>query len=455
MLTLALGLLLQAPRTGDLVAIRVRRAETVAQGPIEHAVILVEGGKIVEIGEDLPIERGIPVLERPEWIATPGLVNCHSRAGAERSQGRGFEPQLSARLDVDPRNEAWAELLEVGVTTVGLYPDGTGVPGQAVALRPHGATPAEMLVTDPAYLKVFLQANASSKKTLRDAFEKVDEYEQKVAKEREKWEKEQEKKKSKSKSKKDESKKDEPKKDEPRKDEKDEKKEEGKDEKKEGAGLPQGQEEQGKEEKKAEASDAFVPPEPDEKVKPFLDLRKKSLTAMMCLRKAADYVHLLDVIEKEKDVQWFLQFPLQDDLDFFEVAAKIGEKKLLVVTQPEITLQPHSLRERNIPAELVRAGAQVALTPRIDSVEGHRDWLPDVGRLIGQGLPRAAALAAVTLEPARALGLEKRLGSLEKEKDANIVFWSGDPFEPSSRVEAVMLEGELVVPAPAKKEEAR
>jgi hypothetical protein len=289
-----------------------------------------------------------------------------------------------------------------------------------------------MIVTSPAYLQIYLQANAASKKALREAFQKVDEYEEKVAKEREKWEKEQEKKKKSSKSKKEEEKKEEPKPEEkksgslPQEDEKEEKKDDKKDDKKDEAAV-------------------FVPPAPDEKVKPFLDLRKKSLTAMMSIRKAADYLHLLDVLEKEEEVQWFLQFPLADDGDLYEVADKIGEKKLLVVTSPEITLQTNSLRERNIPAELVRAGAKLALTPRSDTTQGHRDWLPDVGRLIGQGLPREAALAAVTLEAARALGLAEELGSLEKEKVANIVFWSGDPFEPSSRVQAVMLGGEFVV----------
>ncbi len=438
-LTLTIGLALAAPGDGGTLAIRVRRAETIAHGPIEHAVLLVEGGKIVEIGEDLPVERGIPLLDRPEWIATPGLVNCHTRVGAPRYSGRGFEPQLSAAADVDPESDVWQDLLEAGVTTVGLYPDGGGIPGQAAAVRTEGETAQAMLVQDGAYLKVFLQANASSKKMLRDAFGKVDEYEEKVAKEREKWEKEQEKKKSKSKSKKEGEKKDEA---------KDEKKEEEekKDESSTAQDPPQ-EEEKGdekKDEKKGDAPDGFVPPEPDEKVKPFLDLRHGRLTAMMSIRKAADYVHLLDVIEEEKDAKWFLQAPLQDDFDLFEVAARVGEKKLLVVTEPELTLQPHSLRLRNIPAELARAGASVALVPREDSVQGHRDWLKDVGRLIPQGLAREKALAAVTLEPARALGLEERIGSLEKEKDADIVFWDGDPFEPGSRVQAVMLAGKIV-----------
>jgi hypothetical protein len=435
MLTLLTALTALAPgfqgTSGGLVAIRVKRAETVAAGPIEHALILVENGKIVEIGEDLPVERGIPVLERPDWIATPGLVNAHTRVGGERYSGRGFEPQARPHVEIDPRNDVWEELLEAGVTTLGFYPDGGGIPGQAIALAPYGDSVAEMLVAEPAYLKIVLQASASSKKAVRDAFKKADEHLEKVAKEREKWEKEQEKKKKAKSSSKSASKKDEEKKEEPPPEEK----------KEDTAAL----QEKEADEKQAEDSDVFVPPVPDERVKPFLDLRDKALTAMMSLRKAADYVHLLDVIEKEKDVEWFVQFSLSDDIDFYEVAQKIGEKELLVVTVPEITLQVNSLRERNIPAELARAGAKVALTPRFDTVQSHRDWLPDVGRLIGLGLPREAALAAVTLEGARALGLEERLGSLEKEKEANIVFWSGDPFEPSSKVEAVMLGGRFVV----------
>jgi imidazolonepropionase-like amidohydrolase len=439
MLTLLSAILLQTPAHagGDLVAIRVKRAETVAHGPIEHALILVSDGKIVEIGEDLPVERGIPVLERDDWVATPGLVNARTRAGSERGGGRAFEPQLQATPEIDPWNDVWEELLELGVTTLGFYPDGQGIPGQAVAIQPHGKSVQEMLVAAPAYLQVYVQASASAKKALRDAFQKVDEYEEKVAKEREKWEKEQEKKKKSSKSS--------SKKEEEKKDEKDKKEEPKPEEKKEGS-LSQEDEKKEKDDKKDEKkSDVFVPPAPDEKVKPFLDLRKKALTAMMSIRKAADYLHLLDVVQKEEDVQWSLQFPLADDGDLYEVAPKIGEKKLLVVTVPEITLQTNSLRERNIPAELARAGARLALTPRSDTVQGHRDWLPDVGRLIGQGLPREAALAAVTLEAARALGLAEELGSLEKDKTANIVFWSGDPFEPSSRVRAVMLGGRFVV----------
>src|SRR5262245_66297977 len=107
MLPLLCALLASPAPGGELVAIRVKRAETIAHGPLEHALILVEDGKIAEIGEDLPVERGIPVLDRPDWVVTPGLVNAHTRIGGERSPGRGFEPQARPTIEIDPRSDVW------------------------------------------------------------------------------------------------------------------------------------------------------------------------------------------------------------------------------------------------------------------------------------------------------------------------------------------------------------
>jgi len=61
------------------------------------------------------------------------------------------------------------------------------------------------------------------------------------------------------------------------------------------------------------------------------------------------------------------------------------------------------------------------------------------------GLPFEAALEAVTLAPARMVGVEQRVGSLEVGKDADLVLWSGTPFEPTSRVIGVLLDGKLVL----------
>jgi len=61
------------------------------------------------------------------------------------------------------------------------------------------------------------------------------------------------------------------------------------------------------------------------------------------------------------------------------------------------------------------------------------------------GLSFDAALRAVTLTPARLAGVADRVGSLEVGKDADLVLWSGTPFEPSSRVLGVVLDGRLVL----------
>lgn len=404
---------------GGLVAIRVGRAETVSQGAIEHAVILVGDGKILALGEDLPVERGVRVLDRPGWTAMPGLVNCYSRAGMDGEAGSGFSPSAEALAELYPRQDVYRDLLELGVTTMGLYPAGTGVPGMAVAIRPRGATTDAMVLSPHVYLKAFLESDPSSKKTLRKGFESVDEYEEKVEKARQKWEKDQEKKAKKKKK---------PKKE----DEKEEDKSPGDEDDKDDGGEA------------GEGGDTFVPPAPDPDIVPFVELRAGRLPALFRLQKASDYLHLLDVIEDEEEMVWHLRVPLRNDVDLFHVADKIGERELTVVLDPRKTFQPNSMRYRNIPAEIAAAGGHVALIPLSDDVEGHREWLSEVGSLIPSGLEREDALASVTLAPSRVLGLEERLGSLDVGKDANLVFFDGDPFEPSTRVQAVLLEGEFV-----------
>jgi hypothetical protein len=391
---------------GDLIAIRVGKAETVSQGTIEHAVILVEGGKIVTVGQDLPVDRGIPVLDRPEWTVMPGLVDAYSRQGMDSQGGSGSEPALLASGELHARNDIWKELLELGVTTLGLYPAGNGIPGQSVAIRPSGDKASEMIVRDHAYLKIVFSSDSGSKKSIRDGFEKVDKFEKKEAERREKWEKDQEKAKKKKKKKDD-----------------DEKKED------ESSGEDPGE---------------FVPGQPDPDVKPFADLRSGALSALISIRTAGDLLHLLDAIDDE-EFTWSLRVPMRDDVDLFEVLDKIGEAERRVVVEPRLTLHPNTRRDRNLPNELARAGARIVFVPRSDGLWSIRDWRVNVGEIVAAGLDRQTALRALTLEPAELLGLGERLGSLDAGKDANLLFLDGDPLEPATQIKAVMLEGRFVL----------
>ena len=63
------------------------------------------------------------------------------------------------------------------------------------------------------------------------------------------------------------------------------------------------------------------------------------------------------------------------------------------------------------------------------------------GNLVAEGLPWEAALASMTLAPARIWGLDEQLGSLTVGKVADFVIWSGDPLEVTTWPEQVFIAG--------------
>jgi hypothetical protein len=405
-----------APAPADLLAIRVGRAETVSHGPIEHAVILVEDGLIVAVGPDLPVERGIRVLDRSEWTVMPGLVLPYSRLGLDGRAGAEFNPEVSPAAEILPRSEEYEEVLKLGITTLGIYPPGNGVPGQAIAIRPKGESLEELLVAEGVYLKLYFRADARSKKMVKDAWIKVDEYDDKVAKAKEKWTKDQEKSKSTKKPAEGEKKDDEKPADKPA-------------------------------EKPAEAakgaSKAFVPPPPDDKVKPFLRVRDGKLTPLVSISQAADWAHWLDAIGERK-FDFALRVVMQRELDLYEVHEEITKRGCTLVMEPEISYQIGTMRQRNLPAEFANAGSKVVLIPRGEELSAHEEWRRDVGELVKYGLNRGTALKSMTLQGAALMGLDKQFGSLEKGKVANLLFLNGDPLEPATQVVAVMLDGQFV-----------
>lgn len=74
------------------------------------------------------------------------------------------------------------------------------------------------------------------------------------------------------------------------------------------------------------------------------------------------------------------------------------------------------------------------------------DFLAGIRKAIEKGLPKDAALRAVTLTPAEILGVADRMGSLEKGKIANVVAWSGEPLTKDAKIKMVFVDGELYEP---------
>ena len=63
------------------------------------------------------------------------------------------------------------------------------------------------------------------------------------------------------------------------------------------------------------------------------------------------------------------------------------------------------------------------------------------------GMDPGQALRAITLNPAKTMGLESRIGSLEPGKDADLVVFDGDPFDVATRTLTVFIDGRIVYEA--------
>ncbi len=63
---------------------------------------------------------------------------------------------------------------------------------------------------------------------------------------------------------------------------------------------------------------------------------------------------------------------------------------------------------------------------------------------VAHGLPEQAALEALTINPAKILGIADDVGSLEEGKIANVAIWTGSPIQDRSRVETVIIKGERI-----------
>lgn len=96
---------------------------------------------------------------------------------------------------------------------------------------------------------------------------------------------------------------------------------------------------------------------------------------------------------------------------------------------------------------LVDAGVPVAISGGAQGTQRSRHLLSMAAETVAQGVSELDALRAITIWPARALGIEERIGSLEPGKDADLVVLTGDPLSSRSRVQMVLVDGRIVFDA--------
>ncbi len=118
---------------------------------------------------------------------------------------------------------------------------------------------------------------------------------------------------------------------------------------------------------------------------------------------------------------------------------KAAQVPVLLVPSELLPTGFDRLRARDdVASRLEAAGVSVAIACADMS---RRRLRQEAGIAVSYGLPRPKALSAITLQPAKALGLDREVGSIEQGKRADLVVWSADPLELSSFAEKVFIAG--------------
>lgn len=394
---------------GRFVVIKAGRIITVSGEEIRQGMIVLSGGRIRNVGRGLEYPLSAKVIDARDRVVMPGLINPHSRYGLAHYGRGGVHGDLTVAAEFYPQPEMFAELLRAGYTSLGLVPAGSGIPGRALVVHTAGPE-AQRTLLSPAYLRV-----TDSKSAFRGALEQARKEIEKVEKAREEFEKK-------------------------RAEEQKKQKEQEAAKEKQGDQPPTTQPTT-----QPAAPPTFEPPEIDPAYQALVDLiqKKPGITALIELSSASDYVHMSEVLSKFDIAHSFLAMNYsQSDLEY--VVEKMGAQKARLVLIPIISRVPYSAERIHLVRMFSEAGCEVSLMPCRDSAEEHSRTLARAAELVQTGWSREEAIKAVTLHPARLLGLEERLGSIEKGKDADLLFLDADPLDPTARVREVMIAGEMV-----------
>jgi len=153
---------------------------------------------------------------------------------------------------------------------------------------------------------------------------------------------------------------------------------------------------------------------------------------------------ILDVIEWTENYP-DMQFVLAGVRDGWRVADEIAEAGLpcLVSTlyTPERDYDNYQRPYQN-PGKLHAAGVKVAIAT--GEVENVRNAPYHAGFAASYGLGKQEALKAITINAAEIFGVNDKLGSIEKGKQANLFIADGDPFEPMNHITDVFIRGNKI-----------
>jgi imidazolonepropionase-like amidohydrolase len=163
-------------------------------------------------------------------------------------------------------------------------------------------------------------------------------------------------------------------------------------------------------------------------------------------------IPLIVQVERAADIERVIEFANSNRIrliisgaeEGWRVADKLAANKIPVIMDPILNLPASydSLGARLDNAKLLNEAGVTLIFTGMSWHNTHNAYLvrQSAGNAVANGLPYQVALAAVTVNPAKIFGLTD-IGDLAVGSPANLVLWSGDPFEPSTIVEKVWMAG--------------
>ena len=358
-----------------------------------QADILVEDGRIKAIGEHLETEEGVQIVEAEGHHVYPGFVEAHGHIGLDGYEGMDYNelndivsPQLRGIDGVKPMDAAFPKAAAAGVTCVCVGPGSANVLGGTfVTIKTVGRRVEDMVVRDNVAMKCAFGENP--KRVYR---EKKDSSRMSTAallretlfKTREYLEK-----------------------------------------------------------KEAAGDDPTKKPAFDMKLEALIPVIKGEMPLKAHAHAAEDIFTALR-IAREFGVKITLEHVTEGHL----IVEELAKENVPLAVGPTLTsASKYELRNKSwtTPGVLAAAGCQVSIIT--DSPVIPQEYLPlCAGLAVQAGMDPFAALQAITINPARHAGIADRVGSIEVGKDADLVITDGCPFEVSTKVRHVFIEGKEV-----------
>jgi len=383
----------------DTVAIVGGRVVPISGAPLDSGTVLVTGGKITAVGSDLHIPDDATVIDAAGRWVLPGFIEAHGHVGVHE-EGEGWagsdsneltEPvtaQVRALDAINPADLGFRDAVSGGVLAVNVNPgSGNPIGGQTAALKCWGRTVDEMLLKAPAGMKSALGENP--KRVYGERKESPSTRLGTAAVIR--------------------------------------------------GALVDAANYLAKldaEQRKPEGERKHI--DRDLKLEALGRVLRREIPWRQHCHRADDIATALRLAE-----EFGYRLVIDHGTEAHLLADILAAKDIPVIIGPLFTSRSKvELRNRSLdnPGKLASAGVTIAITT--DHPVVPINFLAHQAALsVKHGLDRDTALRALTINPARIVGIDDRLGSIEPGKDADLVIWSGDPLDVLSRVTLALMNG--------------